>query len=281
MLCRSDANVVDEAHGAVKTGGGKGDGGGDFGNRLEGFGIDEFEVVDLKIGEGLLQQMMAGSVEVDGGGLFAVFSEIAGGEEGAANSGGVGAVFGGKLAIAGGEGEAVGFPNGGMTDDFNGDIEIPNHASNEGELLEVFVTEDGEVRLEDVEKLEDNGEDTIEVTGAGGSAKVFGEEGLGDEGGVVGGVEAGNPGNEGEVDPFFFAEGEIFLEWLGVIFKVFGAVELDGVDEDGDGDGSFGPDLLAGGSNELEVAFVESSHGRDEGERAGGGPEGIPDSVDV
>ncbi len=44
-------------------------------------------------------------------------------------------------------------------------------------------------------------------------------------------VEAGGFGDEGEVDAFFLAEGKVFFERLGVVLEVFGAVELNGIDE--------------------------------------------------
>ena len=143
---------------------------------MEGEGVEEFEVVDVEVGGGVFEEVVAGGVEVRGGGLFAVFGEVAGGEEGAADSGGVGAVLGGELAVAGGEGEAVGLADGGVGNDFDGDVEVADHATDEGELLVVFVSEDGEIGLEDVEEFEDDGEDAIEMSGAGGAAEVFCEE---------------------------------------------------------------------------------------------------------
>jgi len=273
--------VVDEANGTVEASGREGDGGGDFGDGLEGLGVDEFKVVDFETGEGFLEEMVAGGVEVDGRRLLSVLSEIAGGEEGAANSGGVGAVFGGELSVAGGEGESIGFTNGGVADDFDGDIEIAHHAPDEGELLEVLVSEEGDVGLEEIEEFQDDGEDAIEVTWAGGSAEVSGEERFGDESGVIGGVKVWNLRDEGEIDSFLFAEGEVVFERLGIISEILGAVELDGIDENGDGDRSAGADVPAGGPDELKVSFMQGSHGGNQGEGPGGGLEGLVERGDV
>lgn len=267
-LCRRDANVVDEPHGPVKTGGGKGDGGDDLGHGLKGYGVDEFKVIDFECRGGLVEEVVAGGIEVYGGGLFAVFGQIAGGEKGAANAGGIGAVFLSELAVSGGEGEPIGFADGGVADDFDRDIEIAGHSTNEGELLEVLVPEDGEVGLKDVEELEDDGQDAIEVARSGGSAKVLRQERFGDEGGVIRGVETENLRDKGEIDAFFFAEGEVFLDRPGVVLEVPGAVELDGVDENGDGDGSGRSDLFAGCPDELEMTFVQCSHRGNEGKGA-------------
>lgn len=99
------------------------------------------------------------------------------------------------------------------------------------------------------------------MAGAGLSAEVLGEEGLGDGDGAVWVVEALSGGGEGDIDPFVLTFTEVFGEGLGVLGEVLGAVELDGVDEDGDDDGAGGADLAAGGAKEFEVAVVEGSHG--------------------
>lgn len=44
--------------------------------------------------------------------------------------------------------------------------------------------------------------------------------------------------SEGKVDSFRFTEGEIFFERLWVIFKIRCLVKLDGVDENGNSNGS-------------------------------------------
>lgn len=125
--------------------------------------------------------MLLSGGEVDFRFLFTGLVKITGGGEGAANAGGIGAVLGGELAIPGGEGEAVIFSNGGMSDDLCLDIEVANHAIDNGELLEVFLAKDGKVGLENIKELEDDGEDAVEVTGAGGAAEVLCEERLADE----------------------------------------------------------------------------------------------------
>jgi len=87
-------------------------------------------------------------------------------------------------------------------------------------LLEVFLAKDGEVGLEDVQEFEDDGEDAIEMTWARGSAKVLREQVFPNEDGVIFLVESFFLRGEGEIDSFGFAEGEIVLDGLRVIFKV-------------------------------------------------------------
>jgi len=107
-----------------------------------------------------------------------------------------------------------------VTNDFYRDIEVSDHALDEGELLEVFLSKDGEVRADDVEKLKDDGEDAIEMTWARGSAKVLREQVFPNEDGVIFLVESFFLRGEGEIDSFGFAEGEIVLDGLRVIFQV-------------------------------------------------------------
>lgn len=63
-------------------------------------------------------------------------------------------------------------------------------------------------------------------------------------------------GSECDIDSFFFAECEIFLEGLRVRTEILGAVELERVDEDGDGDSSFWTNFFPCRAKEGKVAFV-------------------------
>lgn len=78
---------------------------------------------------------------------------MGGGEEGPPDAGGVLSVSGGEVAIPRGHGEAIGFADGGVADDFDGDVEVADHAFDDGELLVVFLAEDGEVWEDEVEEF--------------------------------------------------------------------------------------------------------------------------------
>ena len=69
---------------------------------------------------------------------------------------------------------------------------------------------------------------------------------------------------EDEVYAFVFTGGEVRIHGARVGGEVGRAVELDGVDEDGDDDGAVWAGGLAGEADELEMAFVECAHGGDE-----------------
>ena len=259
----SDLDVVDEADVAVEDGGGEEGGVGDFCDGLEGVAVDELEVVDGGAGGGLFD-VGAGGVEVDLGALFSGGGDVFCGEEGAADAGSVGALLGGEAEVARREGEAVVFADGVEAVDFDGHAEVADHASDDGELLVVLLSEDGVVGLEEVDEFEDDGADSVEMAGAGGAAEVFGEEGFGDGDGVVSCVELAGFGCKEKIDSFGLGGSEVSFPgaWIGL--EVGGAVELEGVDEDAGEDGAFGADDVAGFAEEGCMSGVQGAHGGDE-----------------
>jgi hypothetical protein len=83
--------------------------------------------------------------------------------QGGAQGRGLGALFGSEIAIAGTHGEAVGFANGFHPMKADGDIEITHHATNDGQLLEVFFAKNSGVGLNEVEELGYNRANTIKM----------------------------------------------------------------------------------------------------------------------
>ena len=77
--------------------------------------------------------------------------------------------------VAGRHREAVIFADGWMGDNFDAQIEIPDHAADDGELLKILFPEDRGIAAAQVEKLEDNRADAVEVARAGGTAEIAGK----------------------------------------------------------------------------------------------------------
>ena len=96
---------------------------------------------------------------------FAGGEEEIGFVEGEAEAGGLGALGGGEILVAGGAGEPVGFADGGAGEDLDGEAEVADHAADDAELLGVLLAEDGQVGEDDVEELGDDGADAVEVAG--------------------------------------------------------------------------------------------------------------------
>lgn len=101
-------------------------------------------------------------------------------EECLAQGWGLAALFGAEVTIAGTHGETVWLSN--RVDAMQGDgqIEVANEAADDGELLEVFFSKDGIVRLKEIEELRYDGADAIEMAGPTGTAELCGEAGLDD-----------------------------------------------------------------------------------------------------
>ena len=66
----------------------------------------------------------------------------------------------GQVGVAGTCCESVGFANRGAGDDFKVEVQIPDHAADDGELLPVLLAKECMGRGDDVEKLRHHGADT-------------------------------------------------------------------------------------------------------------------------
>lgn len=273
--------MIDQSHFSVETRRGQNGWSGDAGNGLQGVGIDELKVINREAGRGFGAEVGVGALQVNGRVLFARDCEVARGHECPMNAGGVPALLRSETSIAGGKGEAVLFPHGGMADHFHRDIQVSDHPPNQGKLLEVLVSEDRKVRANQVEQLQHDGENAIEVSRSTGSAEVLGEKGFGHQDRVVAMVDRFFFRGEGEIDPFRPAKCEVFLKGLGVVGEIAHAVKLDGIYENRDHHCAVRTDQLAGFPEEGEVTFVEGTHGGDESQRPGVLRDQFLDCMDV
>ena len=273
--------MIDQTNRVVKARCRQSGGGGELGDGLQGNRVDELEVVEGEISQGVAKKMGFCGIEIDRGRLFAGLDEISGCGKSALDARSVGAVFWSKFTISGRKGEPVGFADGRVADNFDRNVQITDHASDEGELLEIFFAENGTVGLEDVEQFQDDGENAVEMPGAGGSAEVFGEERFRDENGAIGEIEFVGIGDECEIDAFGLAGGEVIFKSFGVVKEVFGAVELDWIYENRDRDRAPGADFFTRCTEEGEVSLVERTHRRDEGEGTRNGRKCFPNRGNI
>ena len=84
---------------------------------------------------------------------------------------------GGHVDVAAAHGQSVGLADGGSGDDFDGQVEVGDHAGDDENLLVVFGAEDGEVWLDAVEQLAADGGDAAEVDRATDAAQGCGDAG--------------------------------------------------------------------------------------------------------
>jgi hypothetical protein len=239
-------DMIDQANLVIKASRRKDGRTGDRGDGLEGLAVDELEVVDGEVFRSIFAQDAAGGIEVDGGVLLAGDANVLSGPEGAVDAGGIGSLGRGESGISGRKSEAVIFTDGWVADDLDRHVEVPDHAMDESELLEVLFSKDRKVGLEDIKKLQDDGQDAIKVSWTGFSAEVLGQEGLRDEDRMIGLVERLFFREEGNIDARGFAQGEIIAQGLRVIREVGDAVKLDGIDKDRDRHGSPWANVFAG-----------------------------------
>ncbi len=154
----------------------------------------------------------------------------------------------------------------GQIDELYGEVEVADKGAENGDLGGVFLAEEGEIRLDDVEELGDDGGDAAEVRGAGAAVEAgadFGDVDPGAAGAV--GVHVGGGGGEEEVHAFGLEEPAVGFPGAGVFGQIFVRGELGGVDEEGDGDEIA---LCFGGADQGDVAGVEGAHGGHEAKSA-------------
>jgi len=261
--------VVDQAHLVVIERGCQEGVAGEIGEELEGLAIDELEVIDFQILRSVLKEEVAGGLEVNLDPLFAVDSQVAGGEESASKAGCVGALERGEIEIAGGEGEAIGFADGLQAMDLDGQGQVSDQAPDDRELLVVFLSEEGIGGGQDIEEFEHDGADALKVTGSGRATEVLGKETFAHRDRVVGGEKVGGLGEKCGVYAKLLTNGEVGFHDSGIGLQVGGTVELEGIDENGDQHRARLARDLARTTNEGAVTLVKRTHGGDEDHGSG------------
>ena len=135
-------------------------------------------------------------------------------------------------------------------------------------MLGVLLAEVGQVRLDDVKELGDDGADAAEMLRSGLAAEVVGQFVDVNPGELGLGVHLLDRGDEEKVDAQVVAGLSVGIECAWVGLKVFIGAKLGGVDEDAD-DGAGA--LSLGGFDEGEMALVEGTHGGHEADAFAGG----------
>ncbi len=180
------------------------------------------------------------------------------GAEGAAENERLAAIVRGKIAVAGAHGQAIRLADDGADDQFEIEVEVADHATQDGDLSGILLAEEGFVRGDDVEQLGYDGGDAAKVAGAGGAVEAILDFFDLNEGGGAVGIHLGGIRREEQIDVLGFEEAAVGLEGAGVFREVLVGGELGGVDEDGGGN------RIAGGfrgADEREVPVVQRAHG--------------------
>ena len=125
-----------------------------------------------------------------------------------------------------------------MACDAHGKAKISGHLANQKELLPVFLPENGKIRVEEMEELEDNGQDPFEVARSRGSA-VKRSDGAGID--RYRGIRRDNlfgAWQKEQIGSSFLEEGDVLFRGAGITCEIFGRTELERVHEDRDGNKS-------------------------------------------
>ena len=180
---------------------------------------------------------------------------------GSGKSGGPPPLLGGEIRVSRRERQAVGFPHGLSDLDANREVEVPDEATHDRDLLEVLPAEEGGVRLHLEEELRDDGGNAAEVAGTDGSLPAFRDVCDLDRSRKTRRIELFRSRRVEKVHAFAFEQGGVPVEVPRVSGEVLARRELERVDEDRD-DGEFARPSRE--SDEREMALVKRPHGRDE-----------------
>ncbi len=181
-----------------------------------------------------------------------------------------GAPLGGReVAVAAGQGQTVVLADGGDADDLHAEVQVPDHAADQGELLGVLLAVQGDVGTGQVQQLGDDREHAVEVARAGGALQALAHGARGDADlGLATGVHLVHGGGEHDVRAGLPGELEVGVQGARVAVEVLALTELQRVDEDGDDDLAVPARDTARGADQRGVALVQCAHGHHHGAAA-------------
>ncbi len=175
-------------------------------------------------------------------------------------------LFGREVGVARRQRQAVRLAHDRTADHLGGEIEIARHAADDGELLEVLLAEEGQLRARQGEELGDHRAHAAEMAGAARAAERLGERARLDPGLEAGRIELlGRARGEDEARAGLLALLEIAVEVARVAGEILAGPELGRVDEDGD---RHRGRALRGELDQRLVPAVEEPHRRHQPEHA-------------
>ncbi|MNZ82330.1 hypothetical protein D3C78_1010250 [compost metagenome] len=172
-----------------------------------------------------------------------------------------GTLFFVQITVARRQRQAIFGTHGRFANDLDRHVQIAHQGADHRQLLEVFLTEDGQIRLDHVEQLADHCRHTFEMAWTAGATQAFGQLRNVDAGLAVHtvGVHLFDAGGEQQVAPGLEQFLLVGSEGSRVLVEVFAGAELQRVDEDTRNDEI---DALCGLGHQGGVAAVQVAHGR-------------------
>ena len=151
-----------------------------------------------------------------------------------------------------------------MADDFQAEEQIADHAANDGQLLVVFLAEDGGMGTDDVEELGHHGADAAKMAGSLRAAESARKLGFVHESRIARRIHLVRTRRENRIRAMRSANFQIGLHGARVFGQVFVRTELRWVNENADHDGAALAGVRACRIDQRSMAGVQRTHRRDE-----------------
>ena len=210
---------------------------------------------DLDPGEVPAEQSLDGA-----GILFSAKDGVASLLQGSRKDRRLGPFVGRKIGVPRAHGQPVRFPDNGRAHDLDREMEIANHAPDDGELLKVLFTKYGEIGLDDEEELCHHRAHAAEMVRPAGTAKPSGKAGFLDGHRSVRIINRGDFRKENEIRPLGVASCQIRFDRARICAQIFVGSELRRVHEDTDHDATLIPDPAPGQTDQRKMPLVEGTH---------------------
>ena len=162
-----------------------------------------------------------------------------------------------EVRVAAAHGKAVGFSNGRAGANFDRDVQVVDHVANQQLLLIVLLPEEGDVRQDHVEQLQDNRSDASEMAGAVSAFQRCRAPGNFYERGVFRRVDGVGVRVENQIDSRIPAFSQVVFERPRIFRQVFVWSKLSRVHENRNND-EIG--LLSGCFDQRDVSIVQRAH---------------------
>ena len=141
---------------------------------------------------------------------------------------------GAEGAVARAHGQPVRLPHDSPSHDLHGDVQIPDQAADDRQLLRILFSEDRHIGQHHVEQLGDHRYHTVEMTGPTASTQASGEPPFDDCDGSIRGIHGAGGGHEEHVDPSLAATPGIARGVTRIGVKILFGSKLRRIDKEAD-----------------------------------------------
>ena len=170
-------------------------------------------------------------------------------------------LFGIQIGIARAHGQAVRFADDRANRDLNREIQVAHHAADDGHLRRIFLSEEGDVGLDDVKQLGHDRGHAAEVAGTRASVELVAQSLDRYPRGLALRIHLVDGRREQNIDALFFQQRAVAFEGARILRQIFRRAELRGVHEDGNGHRVA---LRFRSAHQRQVALMQRAHGRNQ-----------------